>query len=423
MTITAIKLIFIIQNFSQICNSVIHFILGIKLFQKSQNIFDYSLIFAFQLLPGMMFLFPAGILIDKFSRVKILFYCDLASIIFSLILLLWLYNTQITTFFIYLYVSCFSLISSIHGITFVSVISSNVSTELKNKTAVLITLQRMIPRLISPLFAGVAFTKDLIDFIIILDILSFLFAALVSWRLKESDKIISKVRFKGSSIELIKSGLTYIIKHPRLIYLLILLLVSSLTVSFLGAYTMPIALLKTSPDKAGMAISVSGIGAIIGGVLYGLLYKKILNTRLVTIYCLIIQGLILFLSIFINNSICLVLLLFSYFFFEPIQKGTNYALWQHIIPPHMYGRVFSIVRFLQQLIVVVTFLFAGVLGEEAATLTHFIKEAYVNGGFSDKEIKIRKEEGMLIILSIIGFCQIVITFFFCFKKNLIFIYE
>lgn len=239
-----------------------------------------------------------------------------------------------------------------------------------------------ISYVVAPILAGILITWIYFEGILIIDVITFLFAVttLSFVKVPQIKKINKKLEGNYYGRDFIKNvqfGFHYIFSRNNLFALqAVFFFINMITVMYF-TLLIPFILAKTHNNSIilGAVQTISGIGGIAGGIVmasWGGTKKKINGVLL---------GMFLFsLSIiFMGLSWTMIFWAIGSFFISfsiPITNSSNQAIWQKKIPVELQGRVFSARRFIAQISVPLALIVAGPLAE------YFFEPSMLNGSTS-----------------------------------------
>jgi MFS family permease len=364
------KLIIVIisQLVSQLGTALTGFAIGICILELDNKITDLSMLYFYQLLPAIILMLPSGSIVDRVNKKLLLIIADLSSILLLIFVLFELNSNKINKTDLYFFISLSSLISVIQGLTMSSVIASSIKSTLRASINTLLDLQRSIPRLAGPFVGGILMAKSNINILVLINIMTFI-ASLVSISLismPHKPFTFTKISQKYlllSFIDDIRTDIQHILKDYNIIWIIIVLILSMISISTIGVYILPILLAQTSYELSGQIIAFGGLGAIIGSSIFSIILQKLEKVNLkiyfVIFITLLIQGLAIVLLSLSDNLLYIPICLFLYFFVSPALKGCSYSLLQEIIPKENYGRFFAFNNFILQIICALVFFLSG----------------------------------------------------------------
>ncbi|MEM7032036.1 MAG: MFS transporter, partial [Chloroflexota bacterium] len=219
----------------------------------------------------------------------------------------------------------------------------------------------------APLLAGALIGVLGIGGIMMIDVVTFLFAA-ISTALIQIPQPTSSAEMEedqGSIWQGYTFGFRYIFQRPSLLGVQLIFFFFNLTSIFEMALRTPLILARTGENEQilGCVLSISGVGGVLGGivmstwggpkkrihgVLGGMIVAAFLGIALMGLgQSLIVWGIAAFWMVF-----CI-----------PFINGSNQAIWQAKVPPALQGRVFSARRVIAQASYLIGFVVAGPLAD------------------------------------------------------------
>jgi hypothetical protein len=219
----------------------------------------------------------------------------------------------------------------------------------------------------APILAGSLIGFVGIAGVMTIDLITFLFAigTLVIVHIPHPPKITTEHTGDGSLLQESLYGFRYILQRRSLLGLQLTLMATNLLAAFAFGVLSPMILARTdnSAQILGTALSMSGIGGVVGGVamsfwggpkrrVHGLLGGLALESLLGT------------LPLGLGRSLPVwAVAAFFTAFFMPMINGSNQAIWQSKVPPDVQGRVFAARRLIAQITSPLGFLIAGPLAD------------------------------------------------------------
>ncbi len=197
--------------------------------------------------------------------------------------------------------------------------------------------------LVSPIVAGVLMVTIGLQGVILADFVTFLFAilTLLLVRIPRPETTVEGRASKGSLLHESVYGWKYITARSGLLTLLVFLSIANFLIEMNAVLFTPMILSFASTAALGMAMSLGGIGYLVGSIVISVWggTKRRINTVMVS---MLLVGLFMAL-IGLRASIPLVTAsLFLCLVFYPITASSNQAIWQSKVAPDVQGRVFAI---------------------------------------------------------------------------------
>jgi len=339
------------QFISMVGSAMTQFGLAIWIWKVSGNATPFSIISTLFFIPNLIFSPFAGALIDRWPLKRSLILPDLAAgIVTILTLILYLLNRLNLPF---LYIASFvsGMFNAFQWPAYSVTISVMLKKEDYGRANGLFSMVENGPIIIAPILAGILMPIINLSGVMIIDIITFLFAiGAVLWVfIPKIERKISEVKtnlFKDAYF-----GFKYIFEKKPLLALLTVFLFVNFFGGFVNTLIAPLILSKTNNSSIALGVVQTsfGIGGLVGGLVmtvWGGTKKKV--------YSLI--GGILLSSIgmifFGLTKTVIYLSIFGFFimFLNVITNSSSQAIWQSKVPPHLQGRVFSARRVIAQLV-------------------------------------------------------------------------
>ncbi|MGC9088889.1 MAG: MFS transporter [Caldisericia bacterium] len=339
------------QFISMVGSAMTQFGLAIWIWKVSGNATPFSIISTLFFIPNLIFSPFAGALIDRWPLKRSLILPDLAAgIVTILTLILYLLNRLNLPF---LYIASFvsGTFNAFQWPAYSVTISVMLKKEDYGRANGLFSMVENGPIIIAPILAGILIPIINLSGVMIIDIITFLFAiGVVLW------VFIPKIERKVSEAKtnLFKDayfGFKYIFEKKPLLALLTVFLFVNFFGGFVNTLIAPLILSKTNNSSIALGVVQTsfGIGGLVGGLImtvWGGTKKKVYS---------LIGGILLSSvgMIFFGLTKTVIFLSISGFFImflNVITNSSSQAIWQSKVPPNLQGRVFSARRVIAQLV-------------------------------------------------------------------------
>ncbi len=223
---------------------------------------------------------------------------------------------------------------------------------------------------LGPLLAGVLLTILPVAQLLFFDACSFLLSAGSLFLITTSFNNKENTHKTTSIAQDIREGLSYVLHHPILRWLTLMLLFINFVTPTVNVQLITFAKqwLRASDTQVGLLFSAGSVGIIIASLLVGLLHKRwSFSTLLLSMF--VIQGpFILILASTHNYWLTLVLWMF-FTATNALFNITSYSMGQAIIPNHLLGRAITFIRILTWPTAAIGFLIGGVAIERTHSIT------------------------------------------------------
>ncbi|MEJ5313231.1 MFS transporter [Anaerolinea thermophila] len=364
---TAFTLVWFGQVVSLMGSSMSGFALTIWAWKLTGSATALSLMAFFSFGPSILFSPFAGVLVDRWNKKLVMMLSDLAAGLATIVILILYSQGILQIWHMYIAGAFTGIFQSFQWPAYSAAISVMIPKEHYSRASGMMSLAEWGSGILSPVMAGALIGVIGVSGILIIDIVTFIFAiAMLLWifvppvpRSQES------LEGQGSIFKEALFGFRYILNRRSLLFLQLVFFSGNLMSTLAGVLTSPMILARTGDNAAilGLVQSVGSAGGIAGSILisiwggpkkkvYGVLGGWFLSGLLGEM----LYGLRFGLPVWIAAA-------FFASFFGPIINSSNQAIWQSKVPPDLQGRVFSIRRMIAQITAPLAMLIAGPLAD------------------------------------------------------------
>jgi MFS transporter, DHA3 family, macrolide efflux protein len=359
--------VFILVWFGQLVSllgsGITRFALGIWVYQETGSVTQFSLISLFAMLPSILLSPLAGVFVDRWDRRWTMIFSDSGAGLSTLTMGLLLFAGRLEVWHIYLAVAVSSTFSAFQLPAYAATTTLLVPKQHLGRASGMVQTADAISRLISPILAGVLVVTIQIQGVILIDFLTFVFAAIALLFVRFPKPKVTEAQVgKGLLLHEAMYGWTYISTRPGLLGLLMFFTVSNFLIGIVSVLFTPLVLAFTSATVLGTMFSIGGVGMLLGGLVMsawgGLKYRihSVLGFTLLNGLCILFGGLQPSVPIFFVTA-------FIYFFGLAVINSSDQAIWQSKIPLAVQGRVFAMRTMLAWASVPLAYLMAGPLAD------------------------------------------------------------
>ncbi len=384
------------QVISLIGSSMTQFGIGIWIWQTTGNATPFSIVASLFFIPNLIFNPFAGALVDRWPKKKALILPDLAAGIITILTLILFKTNNLTLWFLYIASFVSGIFNAFQWPAYSVTISIMLKKEEYGRANGLFSLTESGPMVIAPIVAGALLPIIKLDGIMIIDIITFIFAVgAVLWVIIPD--IRKEVTEKVSLFKDAIFGFLYIFKRKPLLYLLFIFLAVNFFSGFYTTLIAPMILAKTNNNAVflGMVESSFGIGGIAGGILmtaWGGAKKKVISL-LSGILISGIGAIILGLS---RGLIAFLIACSIIGISGVIANASSQAIWQFKVPPSLQGRVFSARKVVAQLAGIIPMASSGII------VDRFLTPAFFNNTTKLSSIFGQSKGGAIALLAFVG---------------------
>ena len=353
------------QLISLIGSQLTNFALGVWVYQNTNLVTEFALISFLGILPGLIISPLAGTLVDRWNRRWLMILSDSVAALSTLSIALLLFVGKLQIWCIYFAATINSISNAFQWPAYNAAITLLVPKKHLSRASGMTQLSEALARLLSPLFAGFLIIIIQIQGVILLDLVTFLFAlvTLLIIKFPKPKTTLAGKLGKGSLIQESIYGWSYIKARPRLMGLLILFTINNFAGSTAEVLFTPLLLSFTSANVLGIVLSIAGSGMLFGSIFIGIWGGPKRHIHGVVFFKLLF-GLSIFL-VGVRSSILLIIIgSFGTFFSTPIFQSCSNAIWQTKVPPDVQGRVLSIRRMVAWSSRPLAYLLAGPLADK-----------------------------------------------------------
>ena len=331
------------QVISFIGSGMSSFALGVWVYQKTGSITQFALTSLFIILPRVALGPLAGALVDRWDRRRVLIISDVGGglSIFAIGLLILPGRLEIWHIFLAIFMS--GIFDTLRWPAMTAATTQLVPKEHFGRASGMLQIVSAGTMLISPFVAGALMGAIGLQGVIVADFGTFLFAILTILlvRIPKPETTDEGRAGKGSLLHESTYGWKYNMARSGLLSLLVFLAISNFLIEMNAVLFTPMILSFSTTAALGMAMSLGGIGYLVGGIVMSVWGggRRRINTVMAS---MLLVGLFMAL-IGLRASVPFVTIsLFLCLVFYPITVSSNQAIWQSKVAPDVQGRVFAI---------------------------------------------------------------------------------
>lgn len=350
------------QFISCIGSGLTAFSLGVYAFEKTHSATVYSLIILFAFLPSFLLKPFGGVFSDRFDRRLLMIIGDIGSALGLAFILLMFFSDNHEIWVIYVGVAFSSVFFALQNPAYKSSVTDIVDEDAYSRAVGLMQLSETSRFLISPILAGFLLHFIAIEEILLIDMATYLIAAVVVVRVKKKlpkrKFIVNKERFITDFI----NGFKYTFSQEKLVWLLFVTSFITFAVGILQSLMGPMILAFSDSKTLGLVQSISAVGLIVSSFFIGVYCETKEQTKILSI-SLAFGG--LFYALFGTSTNLIILIVTGFFFFAtlPFINTSLDVLIRKNVENQMQGRVWSIVSLISQLGMIIAFSIAGFLAD------------------------------------------------------------
>ena len=363
----AFIVVWIGQIVSILATQMTQFSLTIWAYEKTQSATALGLVQVFFITPFLIISPIAGAMIDRYNRKLMMMISDVGAGVATIMIFILQLNGGLEIWHLYLASAITGIFNAFQWPAYSASISLMVPKEQLGRANGLMNLMEAGPGVLAPLLAGALLPFIQLQGILIIDIVTFLFAVgmLTIVFVPQPPRTEEGTKAQGNIIKESLYGFRYIFARPSLLGLQLIFLFGNLVAGVSGTLLAPMILSRTNNNELSFAsVQTAGaVGGIIGSVLLSAwggpkrrVHGVLIGHILMGIFWSILMGLGRVLPVWLVAS-------FLGAFIIPTLNGSNQAIWQAKVAPDLQGRVFSARRLIAWITNPITPIIGGTLAD------------------------------------------------------------
>jgi MFS transporter, DHA3 family, macrolide efflux protein len=352
------------QLVSTLGSSMTRFALAIWVWERTGAATATVLTIAIALVASLLANLAAGPLVDRWSRKRVMIFSDLIAGLSSCAVLVLVAAGRLEVWHLYVVAALSGALGVFQGLAFSASTTLLVPESQYARARGLLSLSEYASMIGAPLLAGVLLGSIGLVGILVIDIVTFLFAVSVLLVLHVPQPEAAEPEEPRPLWRETVAGYQYIWARRGLLGLMLIAFTFSLAEALGWPLVTPLIMARTGDEAIlGLVRAVQGIGGIAGGVALSIWGgpKRRIHAVLIG---MMLTGLLGDALIGIAQSLPVWLL--GAFFLElfiPIVLGAYFAIWQAQVAPEMQGRVFAARNFITTLGEPASMLLGGILSD------------------------------------------------------------
>ncbi len=356
------------QLVSVLGSGMTQFALSIWAWQATKQATVLALVVFLSFFPRIVMTPIAGALVDRWNRKLAMMLSDFAAGLSTVAIFILLQTGNLQIWHLYAAAAFSGLFGSFQVPAYSASITLMVPKEQYTRADAMLGLVESTSSIFAPIAAGAMIALTGISTILMIDIVTFLFAiaALLFVHVPQPPRAASGETRTASLWADTMLGFRYIFSRPGLRGVLALLLVVNITSSVWFALLSPMVLARSGGSELalGTVQTILGIGGVVGGTLVGIWggpKRRRMHWVLLAVCASSLIG-----NVLVGVGRGLFLWCAGAFLAEavmPIALGANQAIWQTKTPASMQGRIFSARIVVTQLGAVIAMILGGILAD------------------------------------------------------------
>ncbi|MDX1990848.1 MAG: MFS transporter [bacterium] len=356
------------QTFSLIGSRISGLAIGIWIFKQTGEATPLALVSFFAMLPQVLASGLSGVLADRWNRRYAMIIGDAGQAVGTLLLFFSFATDSFELWHLYVVTFMGAIFAVFQGPAFQASVTLLVPDDHRDRANAIQQLTGPVAGIIAPALAGMVYALVNVEGAIILDLLTFVAAMVVVFyvHIPQPPRTSAGEASRGSLWKEMMAGVQYLVRNNALL----ILILGATAINFLFTAAMalstPYLLARTgSETQFGIILSVMNLGAIVGGVTFGMLkfkHRRIYNV----IFGIGLSGLFLAGIGFGQTAIMLGLFAILMMLPLPMVNASLMSILQGKVPPDLQGRVFALMGQIALLLSPVSLLLVGPLADRVA---------------------------------------------------------
>lgn len=354
------------QTVSQLGSSMTSFALILWVYMQNGSAMEVSLMTFFNYIPFIIVSLFSGAFVDRYSKKKIMVIADTVAGLGTIAVLILYIRNSLQVYHIYLVNFVIGITNAFQGPAIAVVTGKIISKEKISRASGFVSFSNNLNMVLAPVLASAIFLVSGLNGILVIDLLSFLFAVLIV--VFEIDIVEEKLQIshKQSIIAECKEGYHFLKKND-LVWIIIITLA---VINFFSRLTYenilsPMILARSGNDSVTLGIvnAAMGMAGIIGGILVA--SGKFSKRSIQMIYLSAIGSFLLgdlLMGLGTNVWIWSFAGMAASFPIPFIEAGQNKILYE-CVPEQLQGRVFAIRNVIQFSTIPIGILLGGFLAD------------------------------------------------------------
>jgi len=355
------------QLVSMTGSGMTRFALTIWVWQETGEATALAIVAIFSFAPAIFFSPIAGAIVDRVSRKRVMIASDLAAGLSTVALLILFSTGHLEIWHLWAAGFFASAFESFQFPAYSAAITTMIEKKHYTRANAMLAMVQSASMIIAPALAGALLVLLGINGIMIIDIVTFLFAigTLLLVVIPDPAETAAGRASRGTLLQESVFGFRYIFSNRSLLGLLLIFFTTNLTFGLTMILLAPMILSRTADNTVilGTTMMMFGIGGVVGGLVIAAWggFKRRIHGVLLGLVFLSIFGQIV---IGVGQSIQVWAVgAFLALFFMPLVNGSSQAIWQAKVSPDIQGKVFATRRLIAQISSPVAMIMGGRLAD------------------------------------------------------------
>ena len=331
------------QTISAVGVQMAAFALSIWVLQETGSLTTFGMVVAAQLLPPILLSTPAGVMVDRLDRRRVMLGCKLGSAAVSLTVFLLLLQGLLSPVTVALATAAAAGFGMVHQIAYSASVPLLVPKALYRRANGLVQLGVNLSAVAVPMIAVAMLELVGLTAILLVECACFLLAAsalLVARFAPMPQRPEKSAPTLKAKLAAHTFGIRFIAGRPELLVLLLFVALTAFLTGFVNVLFRPMVLALADTAMLGTLVTVAGAGGLFGAVFVGLFLKS--EDRVAPLlWFAFLSGASMVLCGLTTSYWVIGLSAFIFALCVPVILVSAQTLWQQIVPVEAQGRVFA----------------------------------------------------------------------------------
>lgn len=351
------------QTLSLIGSRMTGLALGIYLFNSTGDVTPLALVSLMAFLPQVIAASFAGVLADRWDRRKVMILADAGQAFGTLLLLIAFLSGAFEVWMLYGVTLLQAVFSVFQSPAFSASVTMLVPDDQRDRANAIQQLSGPAAGVVAPAVAGGLYALIGLTGVIMIDLISFLFAVVVVLliHIPRPPESAEGRALKGSMLREAFGGLQFLLKRRTLFGSILHISLVNFLLSGTTVLLAPYVLARTGSEAAlGVLFAIFNIGGVVGGVIMSVWggTKPRIHTIMIGIT---ISGIALALIGISQSFAALAVTMFLLLLPIPFINAAAMSMMQTKTPPDMQGRIFAVMGQISTLLIPLSYLIVGPL--------------------------------------------------------------
>lgn len=332
------------QSVSLVGSNMTNFGLMIWAWQVTGRATALALVGVFSFLPMILLSPIAGVYVDRWNRKRVMIWSDLAAGMVTIALFTLFRLDRLEVWHLFISAALYGCFNAFQQPAFGASISLMVSRQQYARANGLIAMSQNATGILAPILAGALLGFIGLGGIMIIDIVTFLFAvgSLLLVHVPQPVPTEASATTGETTLQRVAFGLRYILRTPSLRALTLVFFVAIVALNFSAVTLNPMILARTGNDEIALGTfnSIISIGAVLGGALLAAWGGPKRRTPVLLI-CVSLIGVGYATVAAGRGLIVWVIGGFITTLVVSMTVGINQSIWQAKVPADIQGRVLA----------------------------------------------------------------------------------